>query len=499
MVTKDIPNLNIYKNITNNDFSEKTNLHLFSLSHLKSKKMHTLSYCNYFRYKFNLKDNFSLKDSQNNPNIINNRKITLIDGDNNSSLKTLNIDVPSSQKLLEKKFQNEFMEDYENSFAFFCGINQTQFRELYINNQYMPKLDEFGDINISIKSILQLLQTYSYSLRLKITRRLVKKYRVNKIFKTHKNKRKIKKINDSKSKNINSLIIKNKELEHEENKNTNIINIDETNKFFNKEMEINGDVPKNINYLNLKKKLKISIPKNDKNNDNSLQKSANILNKFNFGRKNHSNYLNYNFINEKMETVLSNTKKPSLFNYNKQANLPTPNNNYFNFSTNAIQNYSNFQTPNTNKNMNEYLNKKRTNTPGFINNHYNNINSNLINILSPIIFSPYIDFLSPNSHYFSPSNISSPNLFVYSPFPNNNIYNNDINRNTAFYFGSNSPIVINNNFNTNYNTLFNTNNKNDNNKIIDLSNNKNLNNQINNNIKNINNVNSNLSSNINKN
>ena len=254
----------------------------------------------------------------------------------------------------------------------------------------------------------------------------------------------------------------------------------------------------------MKKKLNLSIQKNEELNENFLQNSDTILNKYNFNKKNHNNYLSYNFINnEKMENVLSNNMKPPL-NYNKQGNLSTPNNNIFNFSTNVIQNYFNFQNPSAHKNMNEYLNKKRANTPGFKNNLNNNINNNLLNILSPNIISPYIDFLSPNSHYFSQSNISSPNLFLYSPFYNNNLYTD--NRNSAFFFGNNSPIVINSNYNSSFNNFsnMNTNNKSDNNninnKIIDSSNNKNLNNQINININNSNNnIHSSLSSRINKN
>ena len=506
MLTKDIPNLNENKNFSNKDIYEKSSLHLFSLSHLKSKKIHTISFCNSFNYNFNRRDNFEIKDKCNNSNIVNNRKITLIDGDNISSLKTLNIDVPSPKKLLEKKFQNEFMEEYENSFAHFCGINKQQFRDLYINNHYIPVLSELGDISISIKSILQLLKTYSFTLKLKITRRLVKKYRVNKIFKTQKKKTKNKKRNDLINENINSIFLKSNDLQIEEN-NNNIIPVDENNNYLNKRIainNINNNIPKNNKFLNLKKKLNLSIQKNEELNENFLQNSDTILNKYNFNKKNHNNYLSYNFINnEKMENVLSNNMKPPL-NYNKQGNLSTPNNNIFNFSTNVIQNYFNFQNPSAHKNMNEYLNKKRANTPGFKNNLNNNINNNLLNILSPNIISPYIDFLSPNSHYFSQSNISSPNLFLYSPFYNNNLYTD--NRNSAFFFGNNSPIVINSNYNSSFNNFsnMNTNNKSDNNninnKIIDSSNNKNLNNQINININNSNNnIHSSLSSRINKN
>ena len=47
---------------------------------------------------------------------------------------------------------------------------------------YIPVLDEFGNINISIKSIIDILKTYS-SLKLKKRRRVIKKNGIHKIFK----------------------------------------------------------------------------------------------------------------------------------------------------------------------------------------------------------------------------------------------------------------------------------------------------------------------------
>ena len=78
MLTKDFTNLNENQNFSNKDINEKSILHLFSLSHLKSKKIHILSFCNSFNYNFNTRDNFEIKDKSNNSNIVNNRKITLI-------------------------------------------------------------------------------------------------------------------------------------------------------------------------------------------------------------------------------------------------------------------------------------------------------------------------------------------------------------------------------------------------------------------------------------
>ena len=74
-------------------------MYLFSFSLLKSKSKISLSQnCNSFNIDFS-KDNNDLNYNKKNKEYtekINNRKISLIDGDSISSLKTLNIEVPSS-------------------------------------------------------------------------------------------------------------------------------------------------------------------------------------------------------------------------------------------------------------------------------------------------------------------------------------------------------------------------------------------------------------------
>ena len=123
MLKKEINNQDDQKSISEDNLSIKENMHLFSFSLLKSNAKITLSQYNYFKYDFS-KENSELNDinKTKSSNVVNNRIISLIDGDNNSSLKTLNIDVPSSDKLLQETFRNEFMNEYENSFAKYCGI-----------------------------------------------------------------------------------------------------------------------------------------------------------------------------------------------------------------------------------------------------------------------------------------------------------------------------------------------------------------------------------------
>ena len=450
------------KNLTND--TSKNKINLFSLSHLKSKSKFMVSQFNCFNLGFCNKNNNSTPVKKYNyTNIINKTKNRLIDGEKKISLKTLNISVPSSQQLLDKKFQENFMNEYENSFADFCGIKADQFKEMYINNKYEPILDDFGDLNISIKSIIEILKTYSFSLRIKIHRRVVKKYRIQKIFKTYQKK------NKQKKKNIFETNLIQNDVEQKDNNNN--ININKNNLNIDYEINNNNQLDK---LLNLKKKLKISIQKKDNNpklEENDIR------------YKNTLERNNTPLINTKGECILSNTI-PSLFNsHNTQTNLPTTNNNYFNFSSNAINNYCNSQK----NNISQFLNKKRANTPLFNNNNNSvnltnncNYNINLFNpIVSPNIFSPYIDYFTPSSHYFSSSNISSPKIFSFSPFYNNNMHSDkftfaNANRN-SFFFGNNSPIIINNNnINSTYNIPVNNNSENNANNNISFQ--KNINN-----------------------
>ena len=409
MLDKDTNGHNEIQRHLGYDFLIKNNMLLFSFSQLRSKNKMIISDNNSFNLKFLTKNNFKIQKKKKNPEI-NNRKICLIDGNNNNSLKTLNIDVPSSERLFQSNFQKEFLKNYENSFAYFCGINKLNFQEIYINNRYIPALNKFGDITISIKNIIEILKTFSFSLEMKVHRRF-KKNRIKTIFKTNKNKskRKDKNIIEIKDSNKNIEIIK---ADGKENNN-----LKENNHNLNEEFPINK-----INKMdNLKKRLKITINPNRQN----LRIEPNNL--------------------------------KSDIGVNMQNNL-------FKNSSLDSQNIFNLE----NKNIKEFLNKKRANTSYFNNiniNNNTNINSyNINNIMynnqyySPIILSPN-NILSPSFHN-SYSNISSPNLFNYSPFYNGILDRftfNNINRN-SFTFGNNSPsqVIINNN-NPAYNNIINNN------------------------------------------
>ena len=91
---------------------------------------------------------------------INNRTISLIDEENNSSLKTLNLEVSSSHRLSQMEFQNDFLKEFDNSFARYCGLNKEQYENIYIKSNYTPKIDNFGNIKINIKNIIKVLNEF---------------------------------------------------------------------------------------------------------------------------------------------------------------------------------------------------------------------------------------------------------------------------------------------------------------------------------------------------
>ena len=493
MSNKDINKQDSSKNNTEEDTFIKDNLHLFSFSLLKSKSKFTLSeHFNSLNVDFS-KDSYEPKNSKNkeNSDIINNRKIILIDGDNNSSLKTLNIEVPSSEKLSNEKFKNDFMNEYENSFANYSGINKSQFSDIYINNLYKPILDEFGDINISIKYIVDLIKTYSKNI--KAGKKVLKRNRIKKIFKTLKKKYEkykknrlffeVKKIEGNKEineiepiKNIND--IKKPEIKIiQQLENSKVYNENYTNK---EKYYTNNNIRNTVvhDLKDIQKKLlsrrgNISIPK--PNNQYNEQKKLSIgLNNSSLGLNNNNgkksnfnignNFFNYNIVNNdisKQNNINNNVPLQSFeffpggFPFSDcKKNTPTKYNvNAFNFHPAFIQNLNNGNP--TQPNISNILSNN--------NNTFNGFNFNLKNQLQ----SPMLNLFSP---YFPNSNISTPispyiSEYIYQDkTPFNNLYQN------SFFFPNNNATPINNsNINLNNNIMNNNiNNKklNDNNKII---------------------------------
>ena len=546
MSNKDINKQDAQKIINDQNLSIKENMHLFSFSLLKSKSKISLSQnCNSFNIDFS-KDNNDLNYNKKNKEYtekINNRKISLIDGDNNSSLKTLNIEVPSSELLSNEKFKNEFMIEYDNSFANYCGINKKQFNDIYVKNRYIPILDVFGDININIKYIVDLLKTYS--LNVKAGRKIIKRNRIKKIFKTLKKKTHIEKskknrllfevkknevikktntkehikdINDTKIKEINprqkieNLQINNKIEDKKENYNNNILNSGiGINDIKNKILLKNGNIPIPNKHQNQNQKILLNKPSIGPINTSSLglgSMTKSILgnNNFNFPYNSLSNEGNKQLLTNNINI---NNNPPTSFGLGYSAiqqispsNNNNNNNNYFNFSSKTIQNYNYGNPMHAQNNINNNILSNNTNTLS-----YNKLLNN--QILSPkfnnLLVSPRIftnDLLSPP--ILANSNLSTPRPI--SPGINNNLFTdiftyNNINPN--FFFGNTSTTPLKNNINNNIinNNIINNKKINENKSDILFNNNIMNNNGINNN-KNIienNNMNGNARKNIKKN
>lgn len=435
--------------IIDNETIIKSTINIFSFSNLQSKTKLIISPSNSFQIKFCTQN--TLIDNQNKNNL-NKEKKSLIEMKNTSILRSLNFDIPSSEKLLDKNFQNKFMYEYDTSFAKFCGLNKSQFTDIFINNQYKPMFNEFGELFIPIKSIVKLLKTYSSFIKMKFTRRVLQKYKMNKTIK-------IKKINKNDEIKNNIPNINNNNNEGEEDKK-NFININENSNLLNKEIDINK-ISNNNTFLNLKKKLKISI------------QNESFAEQYNIKKNNDFNNL------------INNEKNDASFPINPNILLSHLNNsssNPFKSSSNCLQNINI-----------DFLNKKRVYTPilynnlNYYNNNLNNNNYNMIpfpnnNIFSPVPFktSPFMCDLSVSS-----SNLNSPNISFFSPlYSNNNSYNIDhfIFNNNKNNIYINRPYIINNNVNEINNNIIYFNSKNEHKKetIIDENNlsNKTINSKI---------------------
>ena len=443
MSNKDTSKEAYFKKNSKIDLFQKEEMLLFSYELLKSKKMFDISGTNSFRYEFfEEKDSLKLSEFNEEPKMkVNNRTISIIDDENNSSLKTLNIEIPSSRRLSQVNFKNNFLKEYNTSFSCFCGINKEQYENIYINNKYIPIIDNFGDIKINIKSIIKILNEYPNDKRIikkPEKQKFKKKFIMNKRNRENLNnfkfpfKIRLKKINKKikipKENNSNNNINNNLNIKPINNNNINNIN----------NINNNNNLPRNHLSFNLKDKgrgLSICIPKERSNIINNNRPLLNLGNNKTFQNLKMTNkpfslqmgnVLNKNIISNipnlnpaTINSVLSNSGRP-------------PSSDIFNFSNRDIRNYLN-------------------NTTNLINNLSPNIP-----LLTPII-SPF-----PISPYHS----------LFSAHLSNNIlqdgtnFNNTIINPNPFIFPTNSPalinININNNINLNNNIVNNGNNFNNN-------------------------------------
>lgn len=233
-------------NTTKNDLRIKRNICLFNFSNLRSISRLSLSQYNSFKYDLSGKQHNKFESIPNNHGLGRNK---------GAYIKNIVINIPSSEKLSNDKFKNDFIKDFEDSYAHFCGLNEKQYTDAFINSTYIPNLNETGDLNISISSIFEILKTYSDSKHVKISRKLLKSKRIKR-----RTKLNISKNLNHKSRNIFKILPKNngKEikqiiLEKEDNNFDNLNakgSLENENENKNKE---NPNTPKNKTLLNIKK------------------------------------------------------------------------------------------------------------------------------------------------------------------------------------------------------------------------------------------------------
>jgi len=464
-------------NTAQNDLRIKRNICLFKFSNLKSSSRLSFSEFNSFKYDLSSKQHNKFGFNSNNQ---------FLGRKESAYIKNIAINIPSAEKLSNNEFKNDFLKDFDESYAHFCGLNEKQYTDAYINNTYIPKLNEIGDINISINSIFEILKTYSDSKHVKISRKLLKANRIKRRAKIKISKNLINKSKNifrvlpkNNGKEIMQIVLRNEDnnfddlkekgsLENDnKNKNRLINNYENTPSLISIEYENqikeNQNSPKSKTLLNIKKNLKnISIPgsnncaNKDQNHLSDLSNSSleqkNKLNSKNSNFNNNNlliNDINNSNVNKKLENnafqniPLNSCQNGISSNLLSQKQFHNSNDNVFSFSSNILQNYdSNSQ----NKSKNE-ISQKHLDTPFNISNTNNNLNLNspliIRHVLNSDIFSPNLDnnILSPNSYLFSKSNISSPLLINPSPFNNNAFINDAFNFNnvntSAFIFGHN--------------------------------------------------------------
>ena len=416
---------------------------LFNFSKIRSKNIMYINDYNSFIYHF----------VENNEII--NKKRKLIPKNKNSIqhyIKNANVSIPSNDRLKKESFLDDFYKNYNNSFANFCGISEKIYKEIYQKTQFIPEINQMGDIIINITKIIKYLDTFSDSKQLKIHRRLKKIHKI-----PPKDQKKFLNINNNKTNNIsndipldeddiegkviNKIILKEKtNLSHSNSKNESDINY--------KDNKQNDDA-----LLNIKRKLKnisISKPNNDlfdtKIKSKIFNLSINSMEDKIFNFKNDTNDLNKD-INKEIFPLSNDFQYKSSqpnqldFKFGENSNK----NNIFNFSVNEIHDLSNNSQKNNINIFTPLMNKEEAN---------NNL------ILSPdkALFSPY------NFSSIKFNSLLSPNLSLNSPYNANGI-------NYPFNFRNNEfNDSIEENNNVIYNTKEKKDNANDNGSIVDNEN-----------------------------
>ena len=424
-----------------------TSLALFDFSKIKSDYVFQISEYNSFYYHFSESESYSAKNGD---------MPSLKEDPSKYYIKNVNMTIPSNEKLKEEYFRNDFFINYDTSFANFCGLSEKMFTEIYDKSQYIPEVNQMGDIIINIDKIIKNIDEFSQYKRLKIQRRIIKRNKKGKIKEKNDNlilKKSLNILLTAKSEsnsncediisleenNLNNISKSNDIKSQRKNENKSQMNSSKSISNSNDEsVSKDGNIankPKDRTLLNIKRKLKnISIIKKNEapikeiiKNEQIESSSSNISSEKNFNEKNKSYVLNNSLILSN-DNPLKSSKPLESSNFNK--------NNVFNFSSNAIKDLSNNSRKNENPNypiITPVNNLEPNNNVG------GNINLNLFQ--NNFIFSP---FPFPHQRF---SSFLSPNLSVNSPNNNNlfketfNFINNDANDDEEEQNNNNTNII----------------------------------------------------------
>ena len=375
-------------------------------------------------------NSFSYHFSENNENI--NKKKKIIYKRKNSIqhyIKNANVSVPSNDKLKKESFLNDFYNNYDNSFANFCGISEKIYKDIYQNNEFIPEINQMGDIVIKITKIIKYLNSFSDSKKLKIHRRIKKIHKVSSKVKNKENilvKKNVFQVNNDKSNdNNNSIPLDEDDIE------CRIINktvINEKTNLSHSKSNNESDINDNENnhndktLLNIKRKLKnISITKptnapfNIKINSKIIDSSYNPMEDKIFNFQNKINENNNEFNKEILPLSNDIQYKSSQSNQlDFKFSENSDKNNIFNFTLNEIGNLSDTSQRNNMNILTPLMNKNEAN--------------NLILSPNKSLFSPYnfnsIKLNSLLSPYFSVNSPYNINMVNY-PFNFRNNESND--------------------------------------------------------------------------
>ena len=403
---------------------------LFNFSKIKSESIFQMAEYNSFNYNFNKTEPYY----DRNNDIITFKKDTV-----QHYIKKVNVTLPSREKLKENNFREDFFNNYDTSFANFCGIDKNMYIEIYDKSQFVPTIDQLGDIKVNVDNIIKNLDNFSEHKRLKIHRSVFKKDK----------KLKINEKKDNLVHHIESSLFQAAD-NIPNSMNDNVISLEE-NELDDKNKSKNKNSSKNNKINSLK--LNSNINNNSENNNKSNEKKTQDRTLLNIKRKlknisiikKNEDLINTKIKNEPKE--LLNIQLDSNINGNIQGYAPNNDlilsnnnkslhqvdssnvnkNNIFSFSSKAIQDLSNNSLKKDNPNYPLFtpLNILEPNNILGVGNNNNNFNFLRNNsILSPFSYAHggFHSILSPNVSINSPFNI---NNYFHDAFNFKNNYGDD--------------------------------------------------------------------------